>query len=152
MYSDGIGMSKSIYVLNGPNLNLLGRREPGIYGGQTLDDIKASCIAHGEKLGFSVDFRQTNHEGVLVDWLHEAGEKAAGVAINPGAYGHTSIALHDAIRGIGIPVIELHLSNIHAREEFRHKTMTSAVCKGVICGFGPVSYTLALDALAHVTR
>jgi 3-dehydroquinate dehydratase II len=145
-------MAKSVYVLNGPNLNLLGRREPGIYGGQTLADIEASCIAAGSDLGFEIVFRQTNHEGVLVDWLHEAGDKAVGVALNPGAYGHTSIAMHDAIRAIGVPVVELHLSNIHAREEFRHKTMIAPVVKGVICGFGPYSYILALQALAHVTR
>lgn len=145
-------MTKSVYVLNGPNLNALGKREPGIYGGKTLADIEADCIACGKDLGLDVDFRQTNHEGVLVDWLHEAGEKAVGVALNPGAYGHTSIAMHDAIRAIGVPVVELHLSNIHAREEFRHKTMIAPVAKGVICGFGPYSYILALHALANVTR
>lgn len=145
-------MTKSVYVLNGPNLNALGKREPGIYGGKTLADIEADCIACGKDLGLDVDFRQTNHEGVLVDWLHEAGENAVGVALNPGAYGHTSIAMHDAIRAIGVPVVELHLSNIHAREEFRHKTMIAPVAKGVICGFGPYSYILALHALANVTR
>lgn len=145
-------MTKSVYVLNGPNLNALGKREPGIYGGKTLADIEKDCIACGVELGLDVDFRQTNHEGVLVDWLHEAGEKAVGVALNPGAYGHTSIAMHDAIRAIGVPVVELHLSNIHAREEFRHKTMIAPVAKGVICGFGPYSYILALHALANVTR
>jgi len=144
-------MSSTIFVLNGPNLNALGKREPGIYGGQTLADIEAMCKAEGRALGFEVDFRQSNHEGVLVDWLHEAGEKAAGVAVNPGAYGHTSIAMHDAIRAIAVPVVELHLSNIHAREEFRHKSMIAPAVKGVICGFGAQSYILALHALKNLT-
>ncbi|MGX5666260.1 type II 3-dehydroquinate dehydratase [Rhizobium daejeonense] len=145
-------MSKIIYVLNGPNLNALGKREPGIYGGKTLADIETDCKTVGSELGFSVDFRQSNHEGVLVDWLHEAGDKAAGVAINPGAYGHTSIALHDAIRAISIPVVEVHISNIHAREEFRHKSMIAPAAKGMICGFGPHSYILALHALKNITQ
>lgn len=145
-------MSKSIFVLNGPNLNALGKREPGIYGGKTLADIEADCAAVGAELGLSIDFRQSNHEGVLVDWLHEAGEKAAGVAINAGAYTHTSIALHDAIRAIGIPVVEVHISNIHAREEFRHKSMIAPATKGMICGFGPHSYILALHALKNITQ
>lgn len=145
-------MSKIIYVLNGPNLNALGKREPGIYGGKTLADIETDCEAVGSELGFSVDFRQSNHEGVLVDWLHEAGDRAAGIAINPGAYGHTSIALHDAIRAISIPVVEVHISNIHAREEFRHKSMIAPAAKGMICGFGPYSYILALQALKNITQ
>ncbi|MCM2395652.1 type II 3-dehydroquinate dehydratase [Rhizobium sp. S95] len=145
-------MSKIIYVLNGPNLNALGKREPGIYGGKTLADIETDCKTVGGDLGFSVDFRQSNHEGVLVDWLHEAGDRAAGVAINPGAYGHTSIALHDAIRAISIPVVEVHISNIHAREEFRHKSMIAPAAKGMICGFGPHSYILALHALKNITQ
>ncbi|WP_429808875.1 type II 3-dehydroquinate dehydratase [Ensifer sp. B1-9] len=145
-------MPSTIFVLNGPNLNALGKREPGIYGGQTLADIEAMCKAEGDALGFAVDFRQSNHEGTLVDWLHEAGGVAAGVAINPAAYGHTSIALHDAIRAIGIPVVELHLSNIHAREEFRHKSMIAPAVKGVICGFGAQSYILALHALKNLTN
>ena len=145
-------MSKTLFVLNGPNLNALGKREPGIYGGKTLADIEADCAAVGAELGFSVDFRQTNHEGVLVDWLHEAGEKAVGVAINAGAYTHTSIALHDAIRAIGVPVVEVHISNIHAREEFRHKSVIAPATKGMICGFGPHSYILALHALKNITQ
>lgn len=145
-------MSKSIFVLNGPNLNALGKREPGIYGGKTLADIEADCATVGAELGLSIDFRQSNHEGVLVDWLHEAGDKAAGVAINAGAYTHTSIALHDAIRAIGIPVVEVHISNIHAREEFRHKSMIAPATKGMICGFGPHSYILALHALKNITQ
>lgn len=143
-------MTRTVFVLNGPNLNMLGKREPGIYGGKTLSDIEAMCRAHGAGLGLDVDFRQTNHEGVLVDWIHEADEAALGICINPGAYGHTSIALHDAIRAIRVPVVELHLSNIHAREEFRHRSMIAPAAKGMICGFGPTSYTLALDALASV--
>ncbi len=145
-------MSKILFVLNGPNLNALGKREPGIYGGKTLADIEADCTAVGAELGFSVDFRQTNHEGVLVDWLHEAGEKSVGVAINAGAYTHTSIALHDAIRAIGVPVVEVHISNIHAREEFRHKSVIAPATKGMICGFGPHSYILALHALKNITQ
>ncbi|MCA0257431.1 MAG: type II 3-dehydroquinate dehydratase [Proteobacteria bacterium] len=144
-------MMKTVFVLNGPNLNMLGKREPGIYGGKTLKDIEADCIAAGRDLGFSVDFRQSNNEGMLVDWLHEADEKAVGVAINAGAYTHTSIALHDAIRAISVPVVEVHISNIHAREEFRHRSMIAAATKGMICGFGPASYTLALSALKSIT-
>ena len=145
-------MSNTIFVLNGPNLNMLGKREPGIYGGKTLADIEAECKAAGADLGLLVDFRQSNHEGVLVDWLHEASDKAAGVAINAGAYTHTSVALHDAIRAIGIPVVEVHISNIHAREQFRHKSMIAPATKGMICGFGPQSYILALHALKTLTQ
>jgi len=144
-------MALPLFVLNGPNLNALGKREPGIYGGQTLANIEVLCKAEGEKLGFAVDFRQSNHEGDLVDWIHEAGDVAAGIAINAGAYTHTSIALHDAIRAIKIPVVELHLSNVHAREEFRHKSMIAPAVKGVICGFGVQSYILALHALSSIT-
>lgn len=142
-------MAKTVFVLNGPNLNTLGKREPGIYGGQTLEAIGKDCVKTGESLGLTVDFRQTTHEGVLVDWIHEAGEKAVGVVLNAGAYTHTSIALHDAIRAMApLPVVEVHLSNIHAREEFRHKSMIAPVSAGMICGFGPLSYTLALQALS----
>ena len=145
-------MALPLFVLNGPNLNALGKREPGIYGGQTLADIEALCKAEGETLGFAVDFRQSNHEGDLVDWIHEAGDVAAGIAINAGAYTHTSIALHDAIRAVNIPVVELHLSNVHAREEFRHTSMIAPPVKGVICGFGAYSYVLALHALSSITK
>ncbi len=145
-------MASTFFVLNGPNLNALGKREPGIYGGHTLADIEALCKAEGEKLGFSVDFRQSNHEGDLVDWIHEGGDTAAGIAINAGAYTHTSIALHDAIRAIKVPVVELHLSNVHAREEFRHTSMIAPAVKGVICGFGAHSYILALHALSSITK
>lgn len=146
-------MSKTIFVLNGPNLNMLGKREPGIYGGKTLADIEADCKAAGAELGLTIDFRQSNHEGDLVSWLHEAGEKSVGVAINAGAYTHTSIALHDAIKAVSpLPVIEVHISNVHAREEFRHKSVIAPACKGVICGFGPHSYILALQALNTITQ
>jgi 3-dehydroquinate dehydratase-2 len=140
-------MAIPVFVLNGPNLNLLGTREPGIYGGKKLDDIKRECLAAGKRLGLDVDFRQTNIEGVLVDWIQEAGEKAEGIVINPGGYTHTSVALHDAIRAIGKPVIEVHLSNIFAREPFRHHSYISPVAAGIVCGLGPAGYVLALEAL-----
>ena len=145
-------MARKVFILNGPNLNLLGRREPGIYGAKSLDDIASDCRSKGAEIGLDVDFRQSNHEGVLVDWLHEALEAAEGVVINPGAYGHRSIALHDAIRAIKLPVIELHLSNIHAREPFRHESMIAPVAAGIIIGFGPAGYTLALQALADIIK
>lgn len=142
-------MAKTIYVLNGPNLNTLGKREPAIYGGTTLDAIDLQCADLAKELGFSTEFRQTNSEGQLVDWIHEAGDKAEGVVLNAGAYTHTSIALHDAIRAMApLPVIEVHLSNIHARESFRHTSMIAPVAVGMICGFGALSYNLAIHALA----
>jgi 3-dehydroquinate dehydratase-2 len=128
---------------------MLGKREPGIYGGKTLDAIADDCSAEGQALGLTVDFRQSNHEGELVTWIQEAGEKAVGVVLNPGAYGHTSIAIHDAIRAVSpLPVVEVHLSNIHAREPFRHVSMVAPVAVGMICGFGPLGYGLALRAIA----
>ncbi len=142
-----------ILVLNGPNLNLLGIREPEVYGPTSLDDIVAGLVARAEAVGASVYHVQSNSEGALVDALHQARTHADGVVFNPGAYTHTSVALRDAISAIGLPVIETHLSNVHAREEFRRTSLLSAVCLGVIGGFGPHSYTLALDALIeHLTE
>jgi 3-dehydroquinate dehydratase-2 len=140
-------MAIPVFVLNGPNLNMLGTREPGIYGGKSLSDIEKDCKAAGRQLGLSVDFRQTNQEGVLVDWIQEAADAAKGIVINPGAYTHTSVALQDAIRAAGLPVIEVHLSNIFARERFRHHSYVSPVAAGVICGLGPGGYVLALEAM-----
>jgi 3-dehydroquinate dehydratase-2 len=141
-------MAVSLFVLNGPNLNLLGKREPAVYGTATLADIERLCGETAARLGVAVDFRQTNHEGMLVDWVQEAGTAGAGLIINPGAYTHTSIALHDALRGVGVPVIEVHLSNIFAREPFRHHSYVSPVAAGVICGLGAKGYELALEAMA----
>ena len=139
--------AKTIFVLNGPNLNLLGRREPEIYGSETLDEIAGQIEDHAQTLGFEVEIRQSNHEGHLVDWLHEAAsEDAHAVILNAGALTHTSLALFDAIKAIGTPVIEVHISNPAAREEFRHKSFIAPVAKGSICGFGALGYQLALDA------
>ena len=139
---------KPIFVLNGPNLNLLGTREPDIYGRVTLAEIEAACMARAGQLGREIVFRQSNVEGELVNWLHEARERACAVILNAGAYTHTSVALHDAIKAIGIPVIEAHLSNPAAREEFRHVSLVGQAAKGVIAGFGAVSYLLAIEAAA----
>ena len=145
---------KTLLVLNGPNLNLLGTREPAVYGATTLADVEAMCKAAGEKLGFTVDCRQSNHEGALIDAIHEAGRAFAagthaGVVLNAGAYTHTSVALHDAIKGAAVPVIELHISNVHARETFRHHSWISPVAAGIIVGFGVDGYVLAIEALAR---
>lgn len=142
---------KRVLVLNGPNLNLLGTREPGIYGSATLGDIAAALSQRGTELGLAVECRQSNHEGVLVDWLHEAQESGAhAVLLNAGAYTHTSVALLDAIRAIGVPVIEVHLSNPHARESFRHTSWIAQAAKGTIAGFGVNSYLLALQVAAQL--
>ena len=144
---------KTVLILNGPNLNLLGTREPQVYGSQTLDDVQALCARACAANGFALDFRQSNHEGELVDALHEAGRlhtkgQLAGVVLNAGAYTHTSVALHDAIKGTGVVLIELHISNVHAREEFRHHSYISPVAKAVMCGFGVNGYALAVAGLA----
>jgi 3-dehydroquinate dehydratase-2 len=138
---------KAVHVLNGPNLNLLGTREPSTYGTATLKDIEATLQKKAKAAKVKLVFRQTNREGELVDWIQEAGAAKAGVLLNAGAYTHTSIALHDAIRATGVAVIEVHLSNVFARETFRHHSYISPVAKGVICGFGAASYELAFDAL-----
>jgi 3-dehydroquinate dehydratase-2 len=136
-----------IYVLNGPNLNLLGTREPDIYGSDTLDDIAGQLEDQAQALGVAVDVRQSNHEGHLIDWLHEAQASGAkAVLLNAGAYTHTSIAIHDAIKAITVPVIEVHLSNPHRRDAFRHKSFVGEAAVGTVSGFGAMSYTLALDA------
>lgn len=140
-----------IMVLNGPNLNLLGVREPEIYGSETLDDIAAAMEDRAKTLGLEIDLRQSNHEGHLVDWLHEAASrKAKAIILNAAAFTHTSIAIRDAIKGISVPVIEVHLSNPHARERFRHHSHVAPVAKGTIAGFGANGYLLALDAAARL--
>jgi 3-dehydroquinate dehydratase-2 len=144
---------KTALVLNGPNLNLLGTREPAVYGSQTLAEVQALCQQACATHGFALDFRQSNHEGVLVDWLHEAGRlhaagELAGVVLNAGAYTHTSVALHDAIKGTGIALIELHISNVNAREAFRHHSYISPAARAVMAGFGVQGYALAIAGLA----
>ncbi|MGO8766485.1 MAG: type II 3-dehydroquinate dehydratase [Limisphaerales bacterium] len=141
-----------ILFLNGPNLNLLGQREPDVYGRATLADIEASVRERAAQLNAEIDFRQTNLEGELVDWIQQARERFDAIVINAAAYTHTSIALRDAIAAVGIPTIEIHLSNIHAREEFRHKSLIAPVCRGQICGFGPKSYVLAVEASVFVNE
>lgn len=140
-------MAATAFILNGPNLNLLGTREPEIYGTATLADIERDAAAEAKALGLKLDFRQTNHEGTLVDWVQEAGAKAGGLILNPGAYTHTSIALYDALTAVDLPKIELHLSNIHAREEFRRRSITAPAADGVVMGLGAPGYRLALKAL-----
>ncbi len=146
----------SVYVLNGPNLNLLGTRRPEVYGSTTLADVEDMCRQEAGKLGLDLEFLQSNHEGQLVDWVQEAGARVAsgdciGAVLNAGAYTHTSIALHDAIEGASLPVIEVHISNVHAREEFRHHSYVSPVARGIVVGFGVYGYVLALQGLHHAS-
>ena len=148
---------QSVYVLNGPNLNLLGTRDPDTYGTQSLADIETLCADVVEDLGFQLDFRQSNHEGELVDWIHEAGRAvingdSIGVVLNAGAYTHTSVALADAISGISVPTIEVHISNVHARETFRHHSYLSPVAAGVIVGLGAHGYEAGIRALANLAQ
>lgn len=143
-------ISRPILVLNGPNLNLLGKREPHIYGHETLADVEADCRRTGEALGLVVDFRQSNAEHVLIDWIHEARETVDGLVINPAGLTHTSVSLMDALSACAFPILEVHISNIHRREEFRHFSYVSRVAAGVICGFGTQGYTLALQRMARL--
>jgi len=146
---------QKVLVLNGPNLNLLGTREPAVYGKETLTDVERLCRDEGAKLGVAIDCRQSNHEGELIDWIHEAGREIAagnmiGVVFNPGAFTHTSVALHDAIKGANATVIELHISNVHAREAFRHHSYISPAARGIVVGFGVAGYAIAIDALVRM--
>jgi 3-dehydroquinate dehydratase-2 len=139
-----------IAVLNGPNLNMLGTREPTLYGAATIDDLEALCAETAEALDLSIDFRQTNHEGELITWVQECRDKARGIVINPAGFSHTSVALMDALLAVELPVVEVHLTNIHAREDFRRTSLVSRVAQGVICGLGIRGYGLALTALAEM--
>jgi 3-dehydroquinate dehydratase-2 len=147
----------SVLVLNGPNLNLLGTRKPEVYGTTSLADVEEMCREAAGKLGLEVDFRQSNHEGQLIDWLHECGRavkagESIGAVYNPGAHTHTSVALHDAIEGAEVPVIECHISNVHRREEFRHHSFISPVARGIIVGFGVHGYVLAIQGLHRISE
>jgi 3-dehydroquinate dehydratase II len=143
-------MAKPIYVLNGPNLNMLGLREPAVYGRDSLEDVAKLAQARAKAVGLSIDFRQSNDEGELVTWIQEAREKAQGIIINAGAYSHTSIAILDALQAAELPVIEVHLSNIFSREDYRRHSYVSLMAKGVVCGLGPKGYELALEAMAEM--
>jgi 3-dehydroquinate dehydratase-2 len=139
-----------VAVLNGPNLNMLGSREPTLYGAATLDDLEALCAETAQALDLAIDFRQTNHEGELITWVQECRDRARGIVINPGGYSHTSVALMDALLAAELPTVEVHLTNIHAREEFRRHSLVSRVANGVICGLGIRGYGLALTAIAEI--
>jgi 3-dehydroquinate dehydratase II len=143
-------MNPIVYVLNGPNLNLLGKRQPEIYGHEPLADVEIECRRLGEELGLNIEFRQTNAESQLIDWIHEARERAAGIVINPAAFTHTSVAILDALQSCEFPILEVHISNIHQREEFRRHSFVSRVATGVICGFGTGGYALAIQHLARL--
>ena len=143
-------MTSTIYVLNGPNLNLLGKREPEIYGSDTLADVENRLVDRARGLGYDIVFRQSNHEGQLIDWIQEARSAACGIIINPAAYTHTSVGLNDAVKAADVPVIEVHISNIHARESFRHHSYVSPVARAVVVGFGTLGYELALDGLVRI--
>ena len=150
-------MARTVFVLNGPNLNLLGSRKPEVYGSTTLAEVAEMCRREGGELGLEVTFRQSNHEGQLIDWIQEAGPevqagRSIGAVFNPGAFTHTSAALHDAIEAVQLPVIELHISNVHDREEFRHKSWISPVARGIIIGLGVIGYPLAIRALYQVSQ
>lgn len=144
--------SARILILNGPNLNLLGTREPDVYGHESLANIEIECAAHAKTLDMTIDLRQSNSEGKCVDWIQEAATGWSGIIINPAAYTHTSVAIMDALKQVDCPIIEVHLSNIFARESFRHHSYVSPVSSGVICGFGGKGYILALDAMAQLVR
>jgi 3-dehydroquinate dehydratase-2 len=147
----------TVLVLNGPNLNLLGQREPEVYGTATLADVEALCRTEGERLGVDIEFRQSNHEGELIDWIHDAGPRCAsgelsGVVLNPGAFTHTSIALHDAIKAAAAPVIEVHISNVYAREDFRQHSYISPAAAGIVIGFGVHGYVLAIEGMHKLSQ
>ncbi|MNM07935.1 3-dehydroquinate dehydratase [compost metagenome] len=147
-----LAMKPIILVLNGPNLNLLGTREPTQYGHETLADLAQSCANTAHEVGLDIEFRQTNHEGELIDWIHAARRRCAGIVINPGAWTHTSVAIRDALVACELPVIEVHLSNVHKREPFRHVSFVSSIAVGVICGLGSQGYRLALSHFAELLR
>jgi len=142
--------ASTIFILNGPNLNLLGVREPEIYGSDTLSDIEEACLERAAALGLAVEFRQSNHEGQLIDWIQEARTVAAGIIINPGGFTHSSVAILDALKAAELPVIEVHISNLARREHFRHRSYVSLAATGVITGLGSFGYVLALDAMARI--
>lgn len=145
-------MNPVIFILNGPNLNLLGKRQPDIYGSETLADVEADCRRVAGGIGLAVEFRQTNAESELIDWIHEARDKAAGIVINPAAFTHTSVAVRDALAACECPILEVHISNIHRREEFRHHSFVSGVVTGVVCGFGTQGYGFALQRIAQLVK